>query len=95
MSDGTLTCPECKSDNVTTEHVQLFMANTGEHYCHSTKTHDSDSAAGCLDCGWHGRRDELQSNAPSSPDAKQSGAKKGENNEHGTTIRRFSGARKP
>ena len=63
MSDGTLTCPECKSDNVTTEHVQLFMANTGEHYCHSTKTHDPDSAAGCLDCGWHGRRDELQSNA--------------------------------
>lgn len=63
MENETLTCPECGSENVTLAHVQKFMANTGEHYCHATKTHDPYSEAGCLDCGWKGRRDGLKSNA--------------------------------
>ena len=55
MSD-VLVCPACGSDNVTTEHTQKFRVNTGEHYCHSVKTHDSDSPAQCLDCDWKGVR---------------------------------------
>lgn len=63
MENETLTCPECGSENVTLTHVQKFMANTGEHHCHATKTQDQDSEADCLDCGWNGRRDDLKSNA--------------------------------
>ena len=54
-----LKCPSCSSTEVTVSHVQQFMANTGEHYCHSVKTHDADSEATCLECQWRGRRDEL------------------------------------
>lgn len=38
------------------------MANTGEHYCHSVKTHDANSEATYLDCHWIGRRDQLVHN---------------------------------
>lgn len=53
-----LVCPECGSERVTTERHQMF--NGGEHYCHRMKTHDSDSPATCLDCGWKGCRDQLK-----------------------------------
>ena len=56
-------CPECGSDKVTTEHHQMFMVNSGDHYCHSMKTQDSDSPATCLDCEWKGRRDQLKEQA--------------------------------
>lgn len=54
MTETTYSCPECGSKQVTTEHHQMFMRNTGEHYCHIIKTHHSDSPATCLDCGWEG-----------------------------------------
>ena len=54
-----LYCPECGSDRVTAAHVQMFMVNTGDHYCHSVKTHDSNSRSTCLDCGWEGVRGQL------------------------------------
>lgn len=54
-----LTCPRCGGDQVTVAHIQTFMANTGEHYCHSVKTHDHDSPAGCLACPWAGQRHQL------------------------------------
>ncbi len=57
--DNKLTCPMCGSEKVTVTHEQMFMANTGEHYCHSMKTHDSDSSSTCLDCNWGGVRGEL------------------------------------
>lgn len=53
------TCPECGSDQVTVAHVQLFMANTGDHYCHSVETHDSDAPAYCITCYWRGERRHL------------------------------------
>lgn len=56
MTDPILTCPECDSDRVTTEHHQMFMVNTSEHYCHSVKTHDADSPATCLACWWKGSK---------------------------------------
>ena len=58
--DQILICPECKSEAVATAHEQLFMVNTGEHYCHSVKTYDDNSRAVCLDCDWEGRRYELE-----------------------------------
>lgn len=62
MTD-TLICPECGSDRVTVAAIQKFMANTGEHWCHSVKTQDSDSPAGCLDCNWAGERQQLETRA--------------------------------
>ena len=55
----TLYCPKCDSEQVTVTAEQMFMANTGEHYCHSVKTHDDKAKAGCLDCGWKGHRGAL------------------------------------
>ena len=60
MTEPTYHCPDCDSDRVTTEHHQMFMVNTDEHYCHSMKTHDSDSPATCLDCRWKGLRQDLK-----------------------------------
>jgi Zn finger protein HypA/HybF involved in hydrogenase expression len=50
----TLLCPECESKQVTLTAEQKFMANTGEHYCHSVKIQDLEAQAYCLDCGWEG-----------------------------------------
>jgi hypothetical protein len=55
----TLACPECGSDQVTVSHEQMFMANTGEQYCHRVKTQDSNSRATCLECRWVGVRADL------------------------------------
>jgi transcription elongation factor Elf1 len=63
MKDPLLKCPECGSDKVTVCHKQRFMANTGEHYCHSVKTQDANSEATCLYCGWMGLRDEMEKTA--------------------------------
>ena len=60
ITEPTYHCPECESDQVTTEHHQMFMVNTGDHYCHSMKTHDSDSPANCLNCHWTGERHQLK-----------------------------------
>lgn len=55
----TYQCPECDSTKVTLTHEQSFMANTGEHYCHSVKVQDPDSRASCLECGWEGIHEQL------------------------------------
>lgn len=55
-----LTCPRCSSNKVVVREEALFMANSGEHYCHSVKAHDSHAAAACLDCDWDGYRSDLK-----------------------------------
>lgn len=55
-----LRCPECHSEEVALTAEQMFMANTGKHYCHSVKTQDSDAKATCLACWWEGRHDQLE-----------------------------------
>jgi len=63
-------CPECSSPNVTETAEQKWMVNTGEHYCHSVKTHDADAKSDCLDCGWTGLHMNLMpvtANATSAP----------------------------
>ena len=57
--EAKLECPECGSLKVVTTAEQMFMVNTGEHYCHSVKAHDHDSKAECIECQWTGRRDQL------------------------------------
>ena len=57
--DEKLICPACGSDRVVVTAEQMFMVNTGEHYCHSVKTQDSDAKAKCLACHWEGTRQDL------------------------------------
>lgn len=57
--DEILTCPECGSEEVTVTAEQMFMTNTGDHYCHSIKTQDGDAKASCLECQWRGTRQDL------------------------------------
>lgn len=57
---ATYTCPKCGSTEVTLAHIQRFMANSGDHYCHSVKTQDPDSPAGCLGCDWSGEHRDLK-----------------------------------
>lgn len=64
MSETILVCPECGSAEVTVSHLQRFMANTGEHYCHSVKTHDANSESTCLACAWRGERRDLSEVKP-------------------------------
>ena len=60
MSDEPiLTCPACGSESVAVTEESMFMVNSGEHYCHSVKAHDSDAKATCLDCRWVGQRHHL------------------------------------
>ena len=58
--DTPLHCPKCGSDRVAVTAEQMFMVNTGEHYCHSVKSQDSDAKATCLDCRWTGQRQDLK-----------------------------------
>lgn len=60
MTEPIYVCPECGSDQVTTEHHQKFMVNTDDHYCHSMKPQDADSPATCIDCQWIGERRDLK-----------------------------------
>lgn len=53
-------CPECGSEKVYSTHSQAFMVNSGEHYCHTVKCHDSYSPAGCCECDWSGVRGDLK-----------------------------------
>ena len=58
--EKTLQCPECESNEVAVTSEQMFMVNSGDHYCHSVKTHDGDAKATCLDCRWEGQRQDLK-----------------------------------
>lgn len=62
-----LRCPVCDSKKVTLQHVQTFMANTLEHYCHSVKVQDPDSKSMCLDCLWTGQHDQLVNYGKATP----------------------------
>jgi hypothetical protein len=57
-----LLCPNCGSKKVCVTVEQKFMVNTGEHYCHSVKAHDSNANCTCLECRWEGMRATLVSN---------------------------------
>lgn len=61
MSDEEkIVCPSCGSDRVAATHEQMFMVNTGEHYCHSVKTHDENYKCLCLECDWDGQKSALK-----------------------------------
>lgn len=58
--ESLLCCPKCGSTEVVTTEETCFMVNSGEHYCHSVKAHDSDAKALCVSCSWTGVRHQLQ-----------------------------------
>ena len=60
-------CPECGSDQVACTAEQMFMVNSGDHYCHSVKDHDSDAKATCLACRWTGQRKDLAASPEKKP----------------------------
>lgn len=57
--EKTYICPACGSEEVTATAEQMFMVNTGDHYCHSVKAHDYDAKSKCLSCDWRGQRSDL------------------------------------
>jgi hypothetical protein len=59
MSAELLTCPSCGGDRVVLYEETSYMANSGEHYCHSIKMQDPNAKASCLDCQWSGQHDQL------------------------------------
>ena len=58
-ANKSLVCPQCSSVDVVVAAEQLFMVNTGEHYCHSAKAHDLFTKAACIRCQWSGHRRDL------------------------------------
>ena len=54
-----LVCPACGTQEVVVKAVTSYMVNTGEFYCHSVKTYDSNAKAMCLECDWEGERDDM------------------------------------
>lgn len=65
--DDYLRCPDCGRYNTTVTEETTIMANTGRHYCYSVKACDGYARAGCLDCGWVGRRDQLKDESATKP----------------------------
>ena len=45
---------------LTVSEVTKWMVNSGDNYCHSVKSHDSNAEVGCLDCGWVGVRSQIE-----------------------------------
>lgn len=62
MAEQLLICPTCGSSRVIVREVTSFQINTGEYFCNSVKSHDSDAATHCMDCDWNGRRYQLKEN---------------------------------
>jgi len=59
-SADKLACPDCSSNRIAVTEETMFMVNTGEHYCHSVKAHDTDAKVLCLYCRWTGQRGQLE-----------------------------------
>jgi len=55
-------CPECESTDILVYEETAFELNTGDYYCHSVKSHDSDAKVSCQYCGWEGERQHLYPN---------------------------------
>ena len=53
-------CPECGSNEVLVRSVTSYCVNSGDFYCHSVKTHDSDAEVMCLNCAFEGLLYELK-----------------------------------
>lgn len=49
-------CPVCGSTNLLVYEKTAWVLNTGEFYCHSVKSYDSDAEVRCQDnsCNWVG-----------------------------------------
>lgn len=54
-----LVCPDCHRGRLLVASIEKWEINTGDFYCHSIKTHDSDAPVNCQDCDWDGVRSQL------------------------------------
>jgi len=55
-------CPDCENkDHLFVRAVETYYLNTGDFFCHSIKTHDSDAEVFCMECNWTGTRGRLES----------------------------------
>ena len=57
--DNLIRCPEYSSSEVLVYAETAYEVNSGDFYCHSVKTHDSDARVRCNDCDWQGQQDKL------------------------------------
>lgn len=57
---GALRCPNCDSSALLVYAETSYWINTGEHFCHSMKTHDSGAKVKCSDCDWEGKRSNVE-----------------------------------
>jgi len=60
MKEQTYRCPECETEELFVRAVTTYYLNTGEFFCHSVKTHDSEADVFCMDCDWKGTRKDLE-----------------------------------
>jgi len=60
MKEPTLSCPECGNEDVLVYEETAYKVNTGDFWCHSVKSHDSDAKTSCYKCGWTGQRNQLK-----------------------------------
>lgn len=55
-----LRCLNCGSPHLLVYAETSYWANTGEHYCHSIKTHDPQAKVRCINCDWEGKRHQVE-----------------------------------
>jgi len=60
MKEPTLSCPECRNEDVLVYSETAYKVNTCEYYCENVKIHDDDAKAACFACGWVGLRIQLK-----------------------------------
>lgn len=54
------TCQECGTNKLLVYEETAYFVNSGEFFCHSTKSHDSDAKIACYDCSWKGLQQDLK-----------------------------------
>ena len=60
MIEKLLYCPECGCEELLVRSVDTYYLNSGDFFCHSVKTNDSDAEVWCLACRWEGVRSMLE-----------------------------------
>ena len=61
IKEAQYKCPDCGNEDLLVRAVETYYLNTGDFFCHSVKTHDSDAEVVCLECNWTGTRGRLES----------------------------------
>lgn len=57
---NTIKCPCCGSSKLLVYSETAYWLNTGEHFCHSVKSHDKIAKVKCSDCDWQGKLKDVE-----------------------------------